>query len=175
MCDRQTLALLTALALFPAAAPGVALAQDPAASAAVPDALRRELDELRKELDGLRQDTSRSFQAAQKSVDALAEQVARLRKEVDDLRRRPPPLTRVARLAPAPATAPSGAIRLINTYAEPVRIVVNGVAYRLDPGEARLLRGQPAGRFTYEISGVREAVERVLAANEMFTIHVHPQ
>jgi hypothetical protein len=172
MRDRRLLALLTALALLPAG-PGAARADDPAAEAPMPEGIRRELDELRKEIDGLRQDTARSFRAAQKSIDALGEQVARLRKEVDDLRRQRPPLTRTARLAPPPA--PSGAIRLVNTYVGPVRIIVNGRAYWVEPGETRLLRGQAPGPFTYEIPGVREAVDRVLAANEMFTITVHPR
>jgi hypothetical protein len=189
MCDGKLLGLLTVLALGPAA-PGVVRAEAPAANAPARDDVRRQLGELRKELDDLRRDTARSFEAARqridgfraaqqridrfeaalKRIDALAEQVARLRKEVDGLRRREPPLTRRAGLAPALGSA--GSIRLINHYVEPVRILVNGAAYRLAPGETRLLRGQAPGGFNYEVSGITPAVERVLAANETFTIRV---
>jgi hypothetical protein len=172
MCNRHLPGLLTVLALLPAAPPA-ARAEDPAASPATPPGIGRELDEIRKELDGLRRDTARSFQAAQQRVDALAEQVARLRKEVDDLGKRQPPLTRSAGFPPAPSSA--GTIRLINTYGEPVQIVVNGAAYGLAPGEVRLLRGQAPGRFTYEVSGIQPAVARLLAAGETFTIHVYPR
>jgi hypothetical protein len=173
MCNTtKRLALFVALALMPASS---AFAQTEDAAAA-PDALRRELDELKKELDGLRQDIARSFQAAKKDIDSLAEQVANLRKEMEDLRKQqqqsPPPTTRSSRLAPTPSY---GTIRLINAYVEPVQIVVNESTYRLAPGETRLLRGQVPGPFTYEVSGIKPAVERVLAANEIFTIRVYPR
>jgi len=176
-CNRRALGCLTALAL---ALTGVARAQEPTPDTPPPEAVRGELSEVKKslaaveqELDRLRQDTSTSFRAARKSIDALQEQVARLRKEVADLRRQQPPVTRQARLAPAPAA--SGNIRLLNLYVEPVRIAVNGTTYALLPGEARMLRDQPPGAFTYEVVGVKGPVDRVLAANETFTIYVYPR
>jgi hypothetical protein len=156
--QRWRLGLALVLTLTPcsaqAAQPGVA-----------PDA-----GDIRKDLDDLRNDTRKSFQAAQKTIEVLKEEVARLRKEVQDLRRGLPPTTRNARYGAAPGR--SGSIRLVNAYVLPMTVIVNGTSYMLAPGETRLLRGQAPGTFTYEVPGVRDAVDRTLGANATFTIRI---
>jgi hypothetical protein len=131
----------------------------------------KSLDAIAQELDRLRKDTSGSFQAAQKGIEALREEVARLRKEVEELRRPQTPAPHEARFTPAA----SGSILLMSTYPQPVSVIVNGTIYRLAPGETRWLRDQPAGTFTYELVGAQPPVERVLAANATYWIHVHPR
>jgi hypothetical protein len=126
---------------------------------------------VQQELDRLRRDTAGSFQAYQKSIDALREEIARLRKEVEDLRRQPPSVNNSTRFSPMPTN--TGSILLKNTYPQPVWIAVNGTTYQLAPGENRLLRDQPAGAFTYELLGVQASVERLLAADSTYLIHVH--
>ena len=132
-----------------------------------------EPDDVHKDLDELREATRSSFRATQESIEALKQEVARLRKELEEVRKGQARTNRDSRFGVA--KAPSGTIRLINTYVEPVRIVVNGTAYWLAPGETRLLRDQMAGPFTYEISGIKPTVDRVLGANETFTIRVFPR
>jgi hypothetical protein len=131
-----------------------------------------EPDDVQKELAELRESTRSSFKAARESIDALKQEVARLRKELEDLHKSQGRTNRAARFG---AATGFGTIRLSNAYVEPVRFVVNGIAYWLAPGETRLLRSQAAGPFTYEILGIKPAVQRVLVANETFTIRVYPQ
>jgi hypothetical protein len=118
-------------------------------------------------LEALERDTARSFRAAQKDIDALKEEVARLGKEVAELRKEQRHVTR------RPLT--SASIRLVNAYAEPMQVIVNGTTYRLAPGEARLLSDQRPGAFTYEVLGVQEPVKRVLDPYETFTIRIRPR
>jgi hypothetical protein len=68
-----------------------------------------------------------------------------------------------------------GRIRLVNTYFRPATIVVNGTAYELVPNQELYTRPVPAGPFTYEVLGVEPLRERLLAANETFTVHVYPR
>jgi hypothetical protein len=168
---RRSAMLILVLAAFPAAA--LAQAHDgprPGANPAAPNEGKKSRDELEQELARLRSDTAGSLRAAQKAIEALQEEVARLRKEVEGLRQQP--VTRSAQFTPP--SAPPGQIRLVNTYDEPVTVIVNGTPYRLASGETRLLRGQLPGPFTYEVVGVRPPVSRVLAPNQTFRIHVFP-
>jgi hypothetical protein len=171
MSVRNRLALLTALAL--AATPASPAAGPPLSKGGAKGLdkkkLPADLASLEEQLRQLRADTTKSFRSAQKTIDDLKKEVARLRKEVDDLRKRQPPSVRISRSPPSTAT-----IRLVNTYSDPVSVVVNGTTYRLEPGETRLLRDQAPGRFTYEVPGIQNAVDRELRAGETFTIHVHP-
>jgi TolA-binding protein len=174
MCVPIRLTLLTALALAatPASpAAGPPLSPTRAGAGELDEKKSADLASLEAELKRLRADTAESFRSAQKTIDELKKEVARLRKEVEELRKRRPPSTRISR---SPAAGGSATIRLVNSYADPVTVVVNGTAYRLEPGETRLLRDRAPGRFTYEVPGVREAVDRELRAGETFTIHVHP-
>src|SRR5262249_32081176 len=110
-------------------------------------------------------------EAAKKDIDALKEEVGRLRREVEALRRKQADASRESRFGAVPIR--TGAIRLVNAYVLPMTVIVNGTRYPLEPGETRVLRGQPPGTFVYEIPGVREPVRRTLEGNETFTIRIH--
>jgi hypothetical protein len=114
------------------------------------------------------QDVFKALEEARKTIEAMKEELARLRKDVDDLRKQQSATSR-SRFGGARQT---GTIRLVNTYVRAMRIVVNGTAYTLAPGETRLLRDQVPGGFTYEIPGVKGPVDRTLDADETFTIRV---
>lgn len=179
--NAKTLHLLIALTLSFLASPS--LAQTKEGDPQKPDDLQRQLSEVKtrldalaavvQELEKLRGDTARSFQAAQKQLDALQEQLARAQKDLQTPREPNPPSTRASGYGPAASEI--GRIRLLNTYVSPVTVVVNGKPYRLAPGDTELLDGQSPGMFTYEVQGIQRPVNRVLAANETFTINVYPR
>jgi hypothetical protein len=73
---------------------------------------------------------------------------------------------------PTPGVAAGmGRIRLKNTFAEPVSIVVNEAAY--DATGQTYVMEAPAGTFTYEVLGIPAIPTRTLAAGETFTINVY--
>jgi hypothetical protein len=105
-------------------------------------------------------------------IDDIKKQLSLLKLDLDALKSKATP-PRISASAP---TSDAARIRLVNTYAEQVTIVVNQRAYRVLPGETRLLESQPQGAFTYQVLGVQPGLQnRTLAANETFTINVHPQ
>ncbi len=163
----KRLGLTATLAVVLTAGRGAAQTSDPAPASQLPDGLRQEVEQFRG-------DTIRSFQAAKKEIDALKEEIAHLRKDLDEVRNAKPSTTRISAYPPAGAAVSTGTIRLSNTYPANVTIVVNGEGYTLAPGETRVLAGRPAGTFTYEVVGVRPAVERSLVAGGTFPIQVHP-
>ena len=100
-----------------------------------------------------------------------------MRLDLDALKNRAP-VSRESAYAPSASNSPSaatGRIRLVNTFLDPMTIVVNGRAYQVAPGDTRLVEAVPAGTFNYEVLGVQPRVDRTLAANETFTITVHPR
>lgn len=112
----------------------------------------------------------------ERHVGRINSDMLRLQSEVDSLKQRmdnfrksfSPPT------APTPgvATTDLARIRMRNTFIEPVSIVVNDEAYRLEPGET-YVKEIPAGGFTYEVLGIQAPVTRTLVAGEMFTINVY--
>lgn len=108
-------------------------------------------------------------------VTELTKEVLRLQREVAALKDRMSSATQ-SLYGPTRATPGVGAgigrIRLRNTFAEPVSIVVNEAAYELAPGETYTMEA-PAGNFTYEVLGIQRPVTRTLAVGETFTINVY--
>jgi hypothetical protein len=161
----------------------------PGSTAQEPDkaaAIARQLEDLTKALNKLVEqlrdsETTNNVRAArsQKDLEELRGQIALLRKDLDELRNRST-ASQPSTAFYAPGTAPTGRLRLINTYTVPVSFIVNDqVSYPVAPGETRFTNPLPAGTFTYEVLGVgfgsiQSRVSRALAANETFTIHVHP-
>ena len=66
-----------------------------------------------------------------------------------------------------------GSVKLINEYVTPMSIIVNGLSYRLEPGEIRFVE-VPAGKFTYQVPSLQWAVqERSIAAGDIKPIRIH--
>jgi hypothetical protein len=101
----------------------------------------------------------------------LSKEMAGLRSDLESLRKRfyPEP-------GPAPlAQAPTGRVQLINAYPDPMTVILNGRAYELLPNETRNVT-VPAGNFTYQVMRVHPDLQpRTLAANQTYTITVHPR
>jgi hypothetical protein len=71
--------------------------------------------------------------------------------------------------------APTGAIRLRNTYLSPVTFLINDRLYEVPSGGELTLNNQPAGEFTYEVIGIQPRLRRTLVANRTFSIDVFPR
>lgn len=146
------------------------------------DVIARDLRELRGAVDALTK-VVKEFQSAwlnadleiQKSkadIAQLRQSIALLRQDVDGMNQRLANERRSFYPATPPAT---GRLRLVNTFAQPVTIVVNARAYTLTPGQTQVIEAMPTGPFTYEVLGIQAALSRTLEPNETFTITVHPR
>jgi DNA-binding transcriptional MerR regulator len=149
------------------------------------NSLKLSLAEVRKTVDALSaQEEAKKTESnlgAQKVLSRLAEmekQISQLRTDVENLRNVPPSVSRSA-LYPPPETPPGTSlarVEMVNTYSQPVSVVINNRrSYLLQPGERRLSDPIPAGTFTYEVLGVTPLVTRTVGADKIFTIWVHPQ
>lgn len=119
----------------------------------------------------------------EENVRKLREQVAQLQKDVDSLRGR----MSVSNYQPTPAPTPApstGKIRLVNTWQEKIAVFLNDKTFYVEPGRDLVVADIPAGAFTYQIveeradnfiQPITQKLPRTLAANETFTIHVHPR
>jgi len=115
-------------------------------------------------------------------VRILKEKVAQLQKDVDSLKAS---RTSTSNYQPAPPSpgAGTGRIRLVNTWPEKITVFLNDKSFPVEPNREITVQDVPAGSFTYFILGSRpdnsvvqitDKQPRTLAANETFTIHVHP-
>ena len=134
--------------------------------------------ELRKEVGDLRQELLTTTTSAQKSRSDLRDLEERLR-SLESLVRSQPDLVTARRYSLTPEAPLTGTIRLQNRSGTGATVLVNGLAHFLAPFETRVLAGQPAGSFTYEVLAdgfgtIRPRVVRDLRPNEVFTIHVNP-
>jgi hypothetical protein len=197
-------ALLAAtLAAGPAAAQGTAPTSD-TLKAPDPAALSKDIQELKKDVADMKRsmvavdaDTNKRLQRieddgkngnlsvnrALEQLDELKRQVARMQLDLDALKNRPAPAATPNQTALYPPQTPSapvgtpasGRVRLVNSFYEPMTVVVNNKAYNLPPGDSRYTEPLAAGNFTYEILGVQPAQARQLAPNETFTVTIYPR
>ena len=135
------------------------------------------------------EDVNESLKSIQKKLeenkrnaDLLESKVAQLERDVASLMRS---RTTTANYPPNTAIAPStGRIRLVNTWPEKITVFLNDRTFHVEPNREVTVADMPAGSFTYEILEsrpdnsivqIKEKQPRTLAANETFTIHVHPR
>ena len=143
--------------------------------------LQKSLTEVKKGLSTLEEIKTETGLAAQKVQNQIADinrAISQLRSDVENLRHRAPDSNRISAFPPSDTAIITGTARIdmINTYSQPVSIVLNNRrSYALAPGERRLSDPIPAGAFTYEVLGVTPLVARTVAADKVFTLWVHPQ
>jgi hypothetical protein len=186
----KLLGLQTLLAALFAAAPS--LGSNPSGAAADVEKLQeiqKQLEDLKRSVIALeerikdvRTESTASGQRVQNQLKDLSkdlnEQMSLLRTDMESLRSRLPAATRVSAFPPSDTGPSPGTARveMLNTYSQPVSIVVNNRrSYLLAPGERRLSDPISAGPFTYEVLGVQPVVTRSIAADKTFTVWVHPQ
>jgi hypothetical protein len=126
-------------------------------------------------------------------VRILKEKVAQLQRDVDGLRSRatssnyqpiaPAPSAGAATGTSAGASTATGRIHLVNTWPERITVFLNDRSFPIEPNHEITVADVPSGQFTYMILSQRpdnsilqiaQKSPRTLAANETFTIHVHP-
>jgi hypothetical protein len=151
----------------------------------------RQLRELRTTVAEMKQ-ALETIDAMEKDIRLGAQIVRNHKDQIEDLKRQVTQLQeelRVVRGSAAGSQRTSGflstdtaapglsmaRVELANTYSTEVAVVVNGRTYHLLPGERRLTDPIPAGTFTYEVLGVTPMNTRTVAANQIYSIHVHPQ
>lgn len=113
----------------------------------------------------------------QSDSDDLRKQMVQLRTDLESLRSQMSNVqSRVSLYAPVTTPAPTGRVRLVNTFPESMTVVVNERSYRLAPGATQLTDAMPPGTFTYQVLGVQDQPQtRTLAANETYNITVYPR
>jgi FlxA-like protein len=145
------------------------------------NAMQNSLTEVKKGLSTLEEIKTETSLAAQKVQNQIADinrAISQLRSDVENLRNRASDSNRIAASPPSNSgiNTGTGRIDMINTYSQPVSIVLNNRrSYVLAPGERRLSDPIPAGAFTYEVLGVTPLVARTVVADKVFTLWVHPQ
>ena len=167
---KSALAALVAVGL---AAP--VFAQDDAKKAV------EKLDQLSKDLQALKdslkvEDVRSRALTIENKIDLLDREIQDVKRDVKALRQRvgDGPSTSLRPgfdSAPAPM---SGRVRVINTHPFEMSAVLNGLSYRLLPGEERLIR-VPPGPYQFEvlqIPGIRKSGE--IAAGETRTFTIYP-
>jgi hypothetical protein len=139
-------------------------------------AMGKDVRDVINDFQNFKTDANLKLGKAQADIDDLKKQLAQVRQDFDGGKSRPP--SREAGYAAPPGSPPAagtGRVRLVNTFSDAMTIIVNAKAYQLAPGETKLSDALPAGTFTYEVLGVQPSRERQLAANETFTVTVHPR
>jgi hypothetical protein len=136
------------------------------------------LEDLKESLNSIQ----KKLEENKRTADLLESKIAQLERDVASLMRS---RTTTANYPPNTAIAPStGRIRLVNTWPEKITIFLNDRTFYVEPNREVTVADMPAGSFTYEvlesrpdnsIFQIKEKQPRTLAANETFTIHVHPR
>jgi hypothetical protein len=131
--------------------------------------LRKQLELLNTSIRGLGGAVETDVKRIDKDVKDLKDEVARLRNELNALRGLS--ATRVSNYPASPAG--TARIRLVNTFANPVTIVVNGLAYDVKPNETRFTEPLPLGDVSYEVLGIQTARTTKVTAETPLTINVY--
>lgn len=138
--------------------------------------LKKSIEQLNESVKTLRTDNLNAdlkATKAQTEVEELKKQINQIRLDLDELKKTASTVKAFSIQPDGKAATVTGRIRLINTYVEPITVLVNNKVYHLQPQEIRLSEPVPAGNFTYEVLGVQGPRVRQLASNETFTINVH--
>jgi hypothetical protein len=108
----------------------------------------------------------------QKELMDLRTELAQARDEMGRLRPRSSVSNYPANGAAAP---PIGRVRLVNTWFEPVKVVLNQTAYDVPANQTKIVTDVPAGAFSYEVLGIQPRRDVTLASGEEFTVLVYPK
>jgi outer membrane murein-binding lipoprotein Lpp len=138
------------------------------------DALTKSVQELK---DGLKTDNVREkVTTVDSKIDQLDTDIQSIQKDLRDLKRKVDGGSTTA-LRPqydSSSFRGQGRVRFINEFPEEVSVVLNGRAFRLLPGQERLVP-VPPGDFTYQVLNVHRAPQlREIAADETKNIRIFP-
>ncbi len=166
-------ALLTAsLAATPS------FAADPPTAADLAKAIEN-LEKATKSLQEAKDALSKLEEVRGKQI-TLGAEIDILKRDMADLKKRldAPSTTALKPNDQGPTTSflNMGRVRFINEHPLTMSVVVNGLSYRLTPGEERLIPVAP-GSFTYEVLQIHRGVPRVrqIAANQVKTFTIYAE
>jgi outer membrane murein-binding lipoprotein Lpp len=135
--------------------------------------LDEKLDQELRALKARGMTTDLNVASAQRDINDFRDQLNRIRQDMDAMRGRATE-QRIAGYNALGAGTQTARVRLVNTYFQPVSVVVNGWMYQLQPGQERFATF-PAGSFTYEVLGIASPQQRTLTAGETFTVEIYPR
>lgn len=130
-------------------------------------------DDIMKAIKDLEMLVQKSNVSALQELIDLRKRVQSLEKSVELLQQKSQD-----RVSLYPAQVSTGTIRLENRLAVGTTILVNDVAYRLQPFQVRDLPAYPAGTFTFEAlvdgyGSLQPRATRILEPNRIFTIFTY--
>lgn len=137
--------------------------------------LRRELRELREDLKRLKQDVDLDRLAAAAQARRLEDRLDRMASALEKLAGTGTVSSRPS-MSFSPARAATGTIRLDNRMNVRASVTIDGIVYTIPPRSSRVLRDQPAGAFSYDVTadGYGQAsYNSSLAGNETLTVTVY--
>lgn len=165
-----------------AAVIGLAVAAS-SSMAQTPEDLKKAIDKLEKaakdlqdtkdalKLDKVREDIS----TINSRFEMLDKDILEIKKDIRDIKRKLNDTSSTSlRLDTDAATRSVGRVRFVNDFSEEMSVVINDRAYRLLPGQEKLVTIAP-GDFTYQVLNLqRFAQVRRISADETKTIRIYP-
>jgi hypothetical protein len=139
------------------------------------------LEDINESLKSLQKKLEEYKLSTEVDIHNLKEKVAQMERDVGGLMRA---RTTTSNYQPTPPGVGSGRIRLVNSWSGRITVLLNDRSFPLEPGAHVDVPDMPAGPFTFEILEsrpdnsivqIKPKQPRTLAANETYTIHVHPQ
>jgi hypothetical protein len=137
--------------------------------------LRRDVRDLKEDLARLRRDVELDRREAATQARRLEDRLERITLALEKLSGTGVGSSR-ASMALSPVRRVAGTIRLDNRLGVEARVTIDGIVYSIAPRSVRLLRDQPTGAFTYDVTadGFGQASYRSsLASNETLTVTVY--
>lgn len=134
----------------------------------------RKLQDVERSLTEYKLSNATAVRQLQDDVDALKSRVRQLEDEIRMLRLGNAPPS-ISKREAYDTTARMGRVRLSNEYLEEMSVVVNGVSYRLMPGQTRTIQ-VPPGIFTYQVLQLQRTIqERPIEPGEEKPIRIFTQ
>lgn len=167
-------ALATALGLAVAVSPSMGQTAEDLKKAI--DRLDLATKDLQAAKDALKIEDLRSKSATIESkIDLIDKDIQAIAKDIREIKRK---LNDTSSISLRPdtdsATRSVGRVRFVNDFSEEMSVVINDRAYRLLPGQERLVTVAP-GDFTYQVLNLqRFAQVRRISADETKTIRIYP-
>jgi outer membrane murein-binding lipoprotein Lpp len=154
--------------------PSQAAADDMAEAVKKLEAAVKKLEATDKSLTDYKLSNATAVRQLQDDVESLKSRVRQLEDDVRTLRAAPAPSS-TSKFGPGNSATRTGRIKLSNDYLEEMSIVVNGMSYRLAPGQTRTI-SVPAGPFTYQVLQLqRMPQERYINPDEEKPIRIYTQ
>lgn len=135
----------------------------------------KKLETVEKGLTDYKTSNATAVRQLQEDVEALKSKVRQIEEDVKLIRQFVTNPSSTSRRE-ATETAPKmGRLKLANEYLEEMSVAVNGVSYRLLPGQTRTIN-VPAGTFTYQVLQLQASAQvRSIAPDEEKPIRIFTQ